>query len=93
MLESDIEKKMRKLILDRGGLFIKFISPSTRGVPDRIVIKNPGRIIFVELKNTCKKPTPLQVHTHEMLRRMGCEVRVITGMQEAIAFVQEVFSD
>lgn len=91
MKESDIESKMRKLIKQRGGLFIKFVSPSTRGVPDRIVIKKPGRVIFVELKKEGETPTKLQKYVHKKLKDFGCEVYVITGMQEVIAFVEEVF--
>ena len=93
MIESDIESKMRKMVKERGGLFIKFISPSTRGVPDRIVIKNPNRIIFVELKRDGETPTPLQKHIHKKLRALGCEVWVVVGMKEVIEFVREVFPD
>ena len=91
MRESDIEAKMRNMIKQHGGLFLKFISPSTRGVPDRIVIKKPGRVIFVELKREGEKPTPLQRHIHKQLRSFGLEVYVVIGMQEVIKFVEEVF--
>lgn len=91
MIESDIETKMRKLIKKRGGLFVKFVSPSSRGVPDRIVLKKPGIIIFVELKREGETPTPLQKHWHKILRSFGFDVRVIIGMQEALRFVEEVF--
>lgn len=93
MLEKEIERKMRRMIKERKGLFIKFVSPSMRGVPDRIVIVNPGRIIFVELKKEGSKPTEAQKAIHEMLKGYGLEVRVVTGMQGAIDFVKEVFSD
>jgi len=91
MKESDIECKMRTLIKQRGGLFIKFISPSTRGVPDRIVVKKPGRVIFVELKKEGETPTKLQKYIHKKLRALGCEVYVVIGMKEALRFVEEVF--
>lgn len=49
-LERDIERKLRKRVEARGGHCLKFTSPSSAGVPDRIVLLPGGRVIFVELK-------------------------------------------
>lgn len=91
MLEKEIESKMRTLIKQRGGIFIKFVSPSSRGVPDRIVLKNPGMIIFIELKREGETPTALQKRWNRILRSFGFDARIIIGMQEALDFVEEVF--
>lgn len=70
---------------------MKFVSPSETGVPDRIVIKD-GRVIFVELKRDGEKPTPRQLLMHRRLRKCGADVRVVTGMRQAVEFIEEVFS-
>lgn len=49
-LERDIEQKLRSMVERRGGHCLKFTSPSSGGVPDRIVLLPGGRVIFVELK-------------------------------------------
>lgn len=50
ILEKDLEAKLVKAIKDRGGYAIKWISPGTTGLPDRIVILPGERIAFVEMK-------------------------------------------
>ena len=93
MIESEIESKMRKAVKDRGGLFLKFVSPSSTGAPDRIMVKKPGRVIFVELKKDGEVPTPRQLWMHEQLRKYGLDVRVVIGLREALDLVEEVFID
>lgn len=61
MKESDIERKVAAYCKRNGLLTYKFVSPSSRGVPDRIIIGR-DRIMFLELKQPGKKPTPLQEH-------------------------------
>lgn len=90
MLEKEIESKIRKAVKKHGGLFLKFVSPSETGVPDRIVIQD-GRVIFVELKRDGERPTPRQLLMHRRLRKCGADVRVVTGMQQAVEFIEEVF--
>ena len=50
---TDPEAKVEKYLLERvrslGGLCLKFTSPGTKGVPDRIVILN-DLICFIEVK-------------------------------------------
>ena len=60
MNEKLIERKLREGVKALGGLALKFSSPYHRGVPDRIVLMPGGRMYFVELKTTGKKPTLLQ---------------------------------
>lgn len=49
-LEKDIERKLVKMVERHGGRCLKWVCPSSSGVPDRIVLLPGGRIIFVELK-------------------------------------------
>lgn len=81
--ERDIEAKVVKWAKGNGWLTYKFVSPSQRGVPDRIFIKD-GHVVFIEFKAPGKKPTPLQAHTIKKLREAECEVHVCDDVESAI---------
>lgn len=82
--ERDIESSLRKSVERMGGKFMKFTSPGNDGVPDRIAVLPGGRVWFVELKREGEKPTAIQKWQMEQLRKLGCNVALITGKQEAI---------
>ena len=86
MLEREIEKKFVEHVKKLGGTAEKFTSPNRRSVPDRLVTLCTGRIIFVELKRPGAKPTEAQLRDHQRRREMGCDVRVISTMEEINAF-------
>lgn len=86
MLEKTIEAALVKRVKALGGMAEKFTSPSKRSVPDRLVTLPGGRIIFVELKAPGKKPTPKQEFDHLRRRDLGCDVRVISTMEEVDVF-------
>jgi len=86
MLEKDIENALVRRVKTLGGMCEKFTSPGRRSVPDRIITLPNGKIVFVEVKNTGKKPTELQLRDHERRRALGCDVRVIDNMDDANAF-------
>lgn len=73
MLERDIEAYLVKCCKEIGALCDKFVSPQRRSVPDRLITFS-GRVLFVELKATGKKPTEAQVRDHERRRAAGAEV-------------------
>lgn len=85
-LEKNVEQALVRRVKALGGLCEKFTSPGRRSVPDRIVTMPDGRIIFVELKAPCKKPTENQLRDHAKRRAMGCDVRVIDTVEDANAF-------
>lgn len=72
MLERDIEAYLVKRCKEIGALADKFTSPQRRSVPDRLITFG-GRVLFVELKATGKKPTEAQVRDHERRRAAGAE--------------------
>ena len=73
MLERDIEAYLGKRCKEVGALCDKFTSPQRRAVPDRLITFS-GRVLFVELKATGKKPTEAQVRDHGRRRAAGAEV-------------------
>jgi len=82
MRERAIEQYLRDQVRAAGGRAYKFVSPGNNGVPDRLVILPPGRVVFVELKAPGRKPTPLQLAQHQRLRALGCDVRVIDNREQ-----------
>lgn len=85
--ERDIEAKVVKWAKQHGWLSYKFVSPSQRGVPDRIFIKH-GDVIFIEFKAPGKHATPLQRHTMAKMLDQGCDVRIFDNAEQAIAFLE-----
>lgn len=77
MNEKLIEKKLRETVKKMGGIAVKFSSFTFTGFPDRIVLMPGGRIWFVELKSTGKKPTDRQRIVIGMLEKLGFAVLVI----------------
>ena len=80
MRESTIERNCSKWAIDNGWLSYKFSSPSQRGVPDRIYIKD-GNTVFVEFKAFGKKPTQYQQHTIDKMSAHGATVFVIDDFE------------
>lgn len=86
MLESQIERKVSLYAKQRGVLTYKFVSPSNRGVPDRVFLYR-GQTLFVEFKQPGKKPTALQAREHERLTAAGHKVHVVTDAAGGIDLV------
>lgn len=82
MREKRIEQKLMMEVRRRGGMALKFVSPSYSGMPDRLVLLPGGKTAFVEVKAPGKKPRPLQVKRHEMLRRLGFHVFVLDATSD-----------
>jgi hypothetical protein len=59
--EKKLERRCSDIARANGWYTRKFSSPSNRGVPDRIFIKD-GDVVFVEFKAPGKTPTKLQIH-------------------------------
>ena len=90
MRENIIEQKLAAAVKAAGGMALKFVSPGFDGMPDRIVLLPDEHIAFVEVKAPGKKPRPLQLARHRLLRKLGFQVYIIDnadqigGMLDAI---------
>ncbi len=93
MTEAAVERKLVEGVRKKGGWALKFVSPGTAGVPDRIVLMPGGFIIFVELKTDTGKLTKLQEITHLRLAGLGFPVRVVYGSEGVLAFLAELGGD
>lgn len=69
-LEKKLEKRCTDLAKTHGWYTRKWASPSSRGVPDRIFIKD-GNVVFIEFKAPGNKPTMLQDHEIGLIKQHG----------------------
>lgn len=90
MRESTIEVRLVREVRKLGGLCYKFTSPGAPGVPDRIIILPGGLVVFVELKTEIGRLAKIQKWRIEELRKRGANVRVLKGMDQVLAFLEEV---
>lgn len=90
MKESAIEAKLVRMVRERGGLCYKFVSPGNPGVPDRIVITPEGRTVYVELKTEIGRMSNIQKWQRAELQKRGADIRVLKGLDQVKAFLEEV---
>lgn len=87
-LEKDIEKKLRQKVEALGGRCVKWVSPSSGGVPDRIVLLPGGRIYFVETKRPKGgELSALQKKWRQWLTELGFSCWVIWTEEDLGAFL------
>lgn len=92
MLEKTIEHKFVTEVKRVGGLALKFVSPGFDGVPDRLVLLPGGRLGFVEVKAPGKRPRPLQLARHRLLRRLGFKVYVLDDERQIGGIIRDIRS-
>ena len=91
MLETSVEKKLKKRVKDIGGIAPKLVSPGTSGMPDRLVILPNGIVSFVETKKPKGgKLSARQRIVHKQLKSLGCDVQTIYSFEEIEAYIAEV---
>ncbi len=91
LVESEklLEKKLREAIKKLGGWCIKLVAVHISGIPDRLCLFPGGRLVFVELKGTSKKPTKIQLTIHRRLIQMGFQVEVIDSSEKIDKLISE----
>ena len=89
-MEKEIEMKLKQEAELLGGWALKFVSPGTAGVPDRIVLLPKGKLAFVELKAPGKPLRPLQLKRKKQLENLGFKVYIIDSHKAVERFLQEV---
>lgn len=86
MRESTVEAALVKECRLRGFLCLK-LTPTSPGVPDRLVVAPSGAHVFVEVKAPGRSPRAAQRRWHECLRAMGHLVCVVDHPAGARALV------
>lgn len=90
MQEKTIEQRLVKTVKAMDGLALKFTSLGYNGMSDRLVLLPHGRMGFVEVKAPGKKPRPLQLSRHRLLRRLGFKVYVIDRAEQIDKILREI---
>lgn len=91
MYESAFEKKLCDYIKSLGGKAYKWVSPGTRGVPDRIAILPGGKVIFIEVKRPGMSDG-LSIRQKKVIAALdgfGCTVWRISDMDDLKARLRE----
>lgn len=90
MLEKELEKYFVEQCTKKGYWCLKFTSPSTAGVPDRIVLTRFGTY-FAELKRPkVGSLSRLQDATFKKLQKYGHSVVVIQSKEDVDRFVHNI---
>ena len=90
MREKIIEQKLVKFVKSVGGLALKFVSPGTTGVPDRLILLPGARLAFVEVKAPGQKPRTLQLHRHDQLRNLGFKVFILDSVDQIKPLLENI---
>lgn len=90
--ERDIERKLVGMVRRLGGRALKFVSPGTDGVPDRIILM-PGKVYFVEVKAPGEKLRPLQEAVIRIMRNLDQKVFTVDSMEEIDKLEQYLVED
>lgn len=88
--EKEIEQKLRQSVKTMGGICPKFVSPGYDGMPDRLILLPNGKIAFAEIKATGKKPRPIQLARHRLLKSLGFKVYVIDDVEQIGGMLDEI---
>lgn len=87
--ESTLEKKIRKAAKDMGIYVRKTVAPSHAGFPDRMFAFG-GRVLFLEVKDLGKRPTPLQHHELSELMAHNICATWVDNYTDAVLLLQSL---
>ena len=92
MNEKQIENKLTMAVKKAGGIAPKLVCPGFAGMPDRLILLPDGHVGFAELKAPGKKPRPLQLARHRLLRKLGFKVYVIDDISQIGGMLDELYT-
>lgn len=89
--EAVVERYFKDQARRHGALALKFVSASTSGVPDQVLIAK-GHVTFVELKAPGKRMRSLQRSVTARMAESGADVRCLDTKEKIDEFMEEVDS-
>lgn len=95
MKEKIIERYLKKRV-EETGLCLKWSSPGTAGVPDRICIFPGGRVVFVETKAPTGTVRKIQKEVIRRMRNFGAVVYVASTKEDVDQIIEteaEIYAD
>lgn len=93
MRERTVESELCRCAREAAGKAMKWVSPGSSGVVDRLVFLPGGRVVLVELKAPRKKPRPLQARHHAQMRALGFTVVCLDTVEKVRAFAAAGFTE
>lgn len=91
MIESAIEKSLKKYCQKLGLPYIKLDASLYKGIPDRMVIL-PGAVLFIELKTKEGRLSFHQIIWQERLERLGHRFHVVRSVKEGKELIDGLYS-
>lgn len=91
-LESSLERWCVNYAKARNLLFIKWVSPGQRGVPDRILMAPGKPPVFVELKTPRGRISKIQQFMVDKLRAFGYAVHIVRTREQFVGIVSKLLS-
>jgi hypothetical protein len=82
MLERDVETYLRDQCKKRNLICWKMQSLSLRGFPDRMIVTEDGKIVFVEVKGPGGRLSALQKSLADKLRARNIVVQVVSNFEQ-----------
>lgn len=89
--EGIVEDYFKTQVELAGGLPLKFKSPSSRGVPDQLVLYD-GQTFYAEIKAPGKKPRKDQLSIHKKFKKHGVTVYIIDSKEQTDWFIREILN-
>lgn len=87
--EKVVEAHLHSEAKKRGWMALKLLPTFVRGLPDRILLIEGGRMAFIELKTTKERAFKLQRIMHERLRALGFEVYLIDTVAQVNDLIEK----
>lgn len=80
--EKQIENYLKKKFESIGSIVLKFTSPGSAGVPDRIIILPDGTTLYVEVKCKTGRIAPLQQYWVDKINKQGAYACFVWSYQD-----------
>lgn len=88
-LESKLERKFKGCVESNKDEYVKL---TVRGWPDRLIVLDGGKCLFLEFKRFGEDARLLQKHIHKKLKRKGHVVFTVDTYEEAVRIYDKVRS-
>lgn len=88
--EREVEKYLCKEMNNIGYECIKFVPEQCSGMPDRMVLLDDGRVLWVELKTDGGRLSAIQKYRHAQLAKLGHAVIVVWNKEQVDDLVKEM---
>lgn len=88
--EKVVEGHLVEMCAVNNGMCIKLLCNHIIGLPDRLCLLPHGKIFFVELKTTGRKPRKIQQIMHDRLRSLGFKVFVADTIEKVDSILYEM---